>query len=158
MTQSKALVLCLAVLPMLATTACNAQIQSDQAQSEREMSSSTPTDDCPVIESSNWVVKLTPAPHDGASPLLFVSGDLTLPTPGYTVDLKIGKADRSAVPTVFAVISATPPDGMVAQVLDTQTVSMTADAPASRLRSVIVICGNTRVFEISDVMLAKDGE
>jgi hypothetical protein len=138
----------MAILSMLATTVCNAQNQSDQAQSKREMSSSTPTDDCPVIESSNWVAKLTPASHDGASTSLFVSGDLTLPTPGYSVDLKIGKADRSAVPTVFVVISTTPPVGMIAQVLDTQTVSMTADAPASRLRSAIVICGNTRLFEI----------
>ena len=158
MTQPKALILCMAFLSMLATTACNAQNQSDQAQSEREISSSTQTDNCPVIESSNWVAKLSRASPAGASPLLFVSGDLTLPTPGYSVDLKIGKVDRSAVPTVFVVISTTPPDGMVAQVLDTQTVSMTADAPASRLRSVIVICGNMRLFEISYAMMVKDGD
>ena len=158
MRQPKTLVRCLAVLSMLATTACNAQNHSGEDQSERKMSFSRPTDDCPVIESSHWVAKLTPASHDGAPPILFVSGDLTLPTPGYEVDLKIGKADRSAVPTVFVVISATPPDGMVAQVLDTQTVSMTADAPASRLRSVIVICGNTPLFEISDAMIVKDGD
>ena len=158
MTQPKALVSGMAILLMLAATACYAQNHSDQAQNKCKMSCSTPNDDCPVIESSNWVAKLTPASHGGAFPILFVSGELTLPTPGYNVGMKIGKADRSAVPTVFAVISATPPDGMVAQMLDTQTVSMTADAPASRLRSVIVICGNTRVFEISDVMMAKDGD
>ena len=143
---------------MLATTECYAQNTLDQAQSKCRMSSSTPTDDCPVIESSHWVAKLTPDSHDGGPPSLFVSGDLTLPTPGYSVGLKIGKADRSAVPTVFVVISTTPPDGIVAQVLETQAVSMTADAPASRLRSVIVICGNTRLFEISDAMIVKDGD
>jgi hypothetical protein len=158
MRQPKALVRWLAVLSMLATTACNAQTQSGQNQTEHEMYFLTPTDDCPVIESGNWIAKLIPASHDGASPILRVRGDLTMPTPGYKVSLKIGKADRSAVPTVFVMLSTIPPDGMVAQVLDSQTVSMTADAPASSLRSVMVICGNTRLFEISDVMMVRDSD
>lgn len=99
---------------------------------------------CPVLDSSDWTAEI-------AGGMLTVTGIITLPTPDFAVDFALGMADRSAIPTQRLALSATPPEGMVAQVIDTRTVTFTTPALTPHYRAVIVTCGTRELAQIADI-------
>lgn len=83
--------------------------------------------------------------------MLHVSGEIDLPTPGYTVVLREGPADRSAVPVQRLILDLAPPNGMVAQTVVTQIVRFEARPIAERYRAIIVMCAGQPIAEITDI-------
>jgi hypothetical protein len=116
-------------------------------------------DDCPVIDSAEW--RAVVGPVSGATgPHLIVTGRVTLPTPGWQVDLAEGIADRSAMPVQRVILTATPPDGMVAQVLTDYDLRLETPALAGAVgmppyRGVLVMCGGMVLVDLPEVGLAE---
>lgn len=114
-----------------------------------------PVASCPVIESREWAAWVNAMPGPGASKELIVTGQLVLATPGYTVTLTAGIADRSATPVQQLVLTAAPPSGMVPQVLTTQGVRYQGPAISMQYRAVRIMCGGQMLSEIADVPVAR---
>jgi len=109
--------------------------------------------DCPVIDSADW--RATVGPVEGAEgPQLVVTGTVTMPTPGWTVLLERGPADRSALPVQRLRLTASRPEGVVIQVLDEVEVRAVLPALAA-YRGVAVDCGDLVLVELSEV--GQDG-
>jgi len=64
-------------------------------------------------------------------------------------------ADRSAIPLQRLHLTATPPDGMAAQVITTETVRYEGPAIAENYRAVAVMCGDVLLADITDVTTAQ---
>lgn len=102
---------------------------------------------CPVIDSADW--RATLGPVEGAEgPQLVVEGRVTLPTPGWTVALEAGMADRSAMPVQRVVLTAAPPQMAVAQVLTDYELRLVTPALAPAYRGVIVDCAGLALVEV----------
>ena len=109
----------------------------------------TETGDCPVIDSADWGA--TVGPVEGVEgPQLVVTGTVIMPTPGWTVALEPGLADRSALPVQRLRLTATPPDGIVIQVTDEVAVRAVMPALAA-YRGVAVDCGDLVLVELTEV-------
>lgn len=115
---------------------------------------------CPVLEALNWSARV--APVEGEEGLqLIVEGTVLLPTPGYSVSLTPGMADRSAQPVQVINLRAQAPDGMVPQVLSiydlrlvTPSIGQVIDGQAP-YRGVRLVCGDTELAFIEAVELAE---
>ncbi len=108
---------------------------------------------CPVIDATDWRAVLGPV--EGAEGLhLIVEGRVTLPTPGWTVALAAGMADRSAIPAQRVVLTAAPPEGMVAQVLTDYDLRLATPALAPAYRGVSVDCAGLALVELTEVGVA----
>jgi hypothetical protein len=102
---------------------------------------------CPVIAAADWRARVGPV--EGVAGLrLIVEGRVTLPTPGWTVALTAGMADRSAMPVQRIVLSAAPPQMAVAQVLTDYELRLEIPALAPAYRGVIVDCAGLALVEI----------
>lgn len=106
---------------------------------------------CAVIESSDWKAWVNRMPGPGATPTLIVEGKVTLPTPGYTVELKLGRADRSMTPIQQLVLETTPPSGQVMQVLTPHTARIDTPAIVAKYKAVRIVCNGNVIAEITDV-------
>lgn len=110
---------------------------------------------CPVIGSSEWAAWVNAMPGPGSTKELIATGQVVLPTPGYTVTLTAGAADRSATPVQQLILTATPPTGMVPQVLKTMTVRYQGPAISMNYRAIRIMCGRQMLTEIKDVPVAR---
>ena len=135
-----------AALALLSLTNC---------QSINEPPPSGPAASCPVIESRAWAAWVSAMPGPGATKELIAIGEIVLPTPGYTSTLKAGAADRSATPVQQLILTATPPSGIVPQVLTTQPVRYQGPAISMQYRAIRIICGGRMLSEITDVPVAR---
>lgn len=108
---------------------------------------------CPVIDSADWRAALGPV--EGAEGVqLVVEGRVTMPTPGWAVTLEAGMADRSAIPVQRVVLTATPPQMAVAQVLTDYELLLVTPALAPAYRGVIVDCAGLALVELTEVGVA----
>lgn len=106
---------------------------------------------CPVIESKAWAAWVNAMPGPGATRELFVTGEVVLPMPGYHIALTAGATDKSAT----LILNVTPPSGMVAQVLTTESVRYQGPAISMQYRGVRIMCGGKMLTEITDVPVAQ---
>ena len=106
---------------------------------------------CAVIESSDWKAWVNRMPGPGATPTLIVEGQVTLPTPGYAVTLKLGRADRSMTPVQQLILETTPPSGQVMQVLTPQTARIDTPAIGAKYKAVQIVCNGNVIAEITDI-------
>ena len=113
------------------------------------------TASCPVLDSRNWSAWVNAMPGPDAKLTLHVTGEIDLPTPGYEVSWEEGMADRSMTPVQRLILTATPPDGMVAQVVTAETVAYEGPALVKTYKGVIVMCGGEPLAEINDVTIAE---
>ncbi|MDZ4308687.1 hypothetical protein [Allopontixanthobacter sp.] len=113
--------------------------------------SDEPADNCRVLESEGWAANVASVPGNPDRNQLTVTGRVTMPTPAYTFAWEAGRLDRSAVPSFELRLLATPPDGMVAQVLDTSEVTYTGPAAAPRYSAITVTCEGRVLARIEDV-------
>lgn len=109
--------------------------------------------ECPVLESTGWTAWINRMPGMGDGPTLHVTGDVVLPTPGYTLELVGGIMDRAMPPGLHLKLVVTPPpeDEMVLQVLTTETVSYETEALESGYRVIHVECGGRRLASITEI-------
>jgi hypothetical protein len=110
---------------------------------------------CPVIDSRNWHAWVDAMPGPGAQRTLNISGEVDLPTPGYTVSLHAGPMDRMMPPGQRFELELAAPDGMVAQVVTTTPVKYREPTPHARYRSVTILCGGKPLATMPDVMIAE---
>jgi len=103
---------------------------------------------CPLLDSRNWRAFTTP---DGEGHALTIEGEVDLPTPGYALAWREGPADRAFPPGLRVHLEATPPDGIVMQVVSPTPVSWSSPGASAEYRVVIVLCGGEAIAEIADV-------
>ncbi|MEX6634167.1 hypothetical protein [Hyphococcus lacteus] len=125
---------------------------SEVTEGAREMSQ---PNDCPVIASRDWQAWINAMPGPDAVRSLNVTGEIDLPTPGYEIEVIAGAADRSAIPTQRIILKATPPSGMVTQVVTPETVTYSGPVIAQQYRSIMVLCGDQMIAEITDIPVAQ---
>lgn len=109
---------------------------------------------CAVIASRDWTAHINAMPGPGSQRTLIVSGEVDLPTPGYTVTLDLGPADRSAIPVQQLVVNTTAPTGIVAQVVTPTPVRYEGPAIAEQYRAVRIMCGGAQLAEITEIVTA----
>lgn len=114
-----------------------------------------PGDGCPVIDSRDWTAWINAMPGPDASPTLHVKGEVDLPTPGYEVTLTLGAADRSMTPVQQVNLSATPPDGMVTQVVTPYLVDFSSPAIVDTYKGITVLCSGKVLAEITEIETAQ---
>ena len=110
---------------------------------------------CAVIESSNWLAWVDAMPGPDTRPTLHVTGDIVLPTPGYTISWRLGALDRMQPPGQRLVLETMRPEGMVAQVITPVAVAYAGESAITDYREVIVSCGDKVLATISDVTVAQ---
>lgn len=128
---------------------------ASQNGGEAEMAEAGEPTTCPIAGSRSWKAWVNPTPGSEGEATLVVEGEVDTPTPGYTFSWEAGMADRSAVPMQRLHLAVTPPDGMVAQVITTESVRYEGPAIAENYRGVAVMCGEELLAEIADVTTAQ---
>jgi hypothetical protein len=108
-------------------------------------------DACPIVQSADWKAWVNRMPGPGATPTLIVEGQVTLPTPGYTIELKLGRADRSMTPVQQLILVATPPAGQVIPTLTPLTARIAAPAIAAKYKAVQIVCNGEVIAQVTDV-------
>lgn len=121
-----------------------------QGEAEPEaQAAAEPADACPVLASTGWRAA-TGMAAGGKDRVLAVSGTVTLPTPGWRLELAQGMADRSARPVQHFQLLASPPAGIVAQVLTDYPVE--AETPAlGAYGGVVIQCEGRVLAEITGI-------
>ncbi len=108
-------------------------------------------DGCSVSRSTSWQAWLEPAVGQNPSKVLHISGQVDLPTPGYSVKLEPGPADRAMPPSQRFRLTAEPPSGMVAQVITPTAVTFHMAATYPAYRSLVILCGERVLATISEM-------
>ena len=107
---------------------------------------------CPVIDSRDWKAWIDAMPMVGADGnRLHIAGEVDLPTPGYSVELIPGPADRAMPPSQRFSLVATPPDGIVLQVVTPTPVKYQGKAMYPAYRSIRISCGGEPLATITEV-------
>ena len=117
--------------------------------------SAPPADECPVYESRDWQAWINAMPGPNARRTLHIVGEVDMPTPGYSVRLVEGPADRAQPPGLRFRLEATPPDGMVTQVITPTEVRYAQPTPYSQIREIIIGCGDETLVKIDEVPVAQ---
>ncbi|WP_428408055.1 hypothetical protein [Hyphococcus sp.] len=144
-----------ALLFVAACGPANVAEEETAAPEESEMADGREAMACPVIDSRNWSAWVNAMPGPDAKLTLHVTGEIDLPTPGYDIAWEPGIADRSMTPVQRLMLTATPPEGMAAQVFTTETVKYEGPALVKTYGGVIVLCGGEPLAEITEVMVAE---
>jgi len=110
---------------------------------------------CPIIDTRNWEAWIDKMPGPDGGMRLHITGDADMPTPGYTFQWSEGFADRALPPGLRFKLTATPPDGIVAQVITTEQVNYSGETPYREIRAVYVSCGDKKLAEISPVSVVE---
>jgi hypothetical protein len=110
---------------------------------------------CPIIDSRNWHAWVDAMPGPDSKMTLHVVGEVDMPTPGYSFEWREGIADKSATPVQRLMLTATPPDGMIAQVITTEQVNYEGPAITKMYRGILVMCGGSVLADIPDVSIAE---
>ena len=105
---------------------------------------------CPNV-SRGWQAWISAMPGPGSKPTLHIQGTVDMPTPGYTVELVGGSADRMQPPGLRFQLEATPPDGMTTQVITSTEVRYAEPTPYSQIREIIITCDGETLATIDEV-------
>jgi hypothetical protein len=107
---------------------------------------------CPIA-SSDWHAWVNAMPGPNSGPKLIISGQVTVPTGGYSFGWSDFRVAESYPVQVFVNLTATPPAGMATQALVTQQVR--GEWPLSPpVGSVTIQCGGKTVARIAPVETA----
>jgi len=107
---------------------------------------------CPVIDSRDWSAWIDRMPKvDNPGPRLHVAGEIDLPTPGYAVAITEGPMDRAMPPGLRLILTATPPDGMTAEVITATPVKYEGPAAFDTYRAIYIVCEGEGIAEITTI-------
>jgi hypothetical protein len=107
--------------------------------------------DCPVSRSTNWQAWLEAPAGPSRQRMLHISGEIDLPTSGYSVALEAGPADRAMPPSQRFRLKAKPPSGMVTQVVTPTRVIFHEAATYPAYRSITILCDQRVLATITEV-------
>ena len=93
-----------------------------------------------------------PGPND--NPRLIVSGNVTVPTGGYRLALRMGQVAESYPVQVTVYLDAVPPNGAATQALETREVRGSWRSE-ERVGSVTVRCGNRVLARLANIETAS---
>jgi len=110
------------------------------------------TSTCPHISNENWAAWLNGIPGSEDRPTLIVTGNVTVPTPGYTIELKPGRADRSMTPVQQMILTTKAPEGMTMQLLTTEQARYEGVAIAPQYKAVEIVCGGEIIARIDEIL------
>lgn len=110
---------------------------------------------CPVLDNRNWHAWVDRMPGPDAQVTLNISGQVDLPTPGYSVSLRAGPMDRAMPPGQSFELVATPPGGIVTQVVTPADVRYREPTVHQRYRRIVIGCGGTVLATIPDVTITE---
>jgi hypothetical protein len=139
----------------LALAACGQTNTTTEPAPTPAAEASAAAGNCAVVANRNWTAHINAMPGPNAQRTLIVTGEADLPTPGYTVALDLGPADRSAIPVQQLVINTTAPTGIVSQVVTPYPVRYEGPAIAQQYRAVRIMCGGQQLAEITDIVTAQ---
>ena len=120
-----------------------------------EPGTAPPASDCAAYESRNWAAYINKMPGPGARPALHITGEVDMPTPGYSVELVAGPADRAMPPGLRFRMVTERPDGNVTQVITPTEVRYAEPTPYSQIRQIIIGCGDRTLTTITDVPVVQ---
>jgi hypothetical protein len=109
---------------------------------------------CPHV-SRDWQAWINAMPGPDAKRTLHITGNVDMPTPGYSVKLVEGPADRMQPPGLRFQLEVTPPDGPVTQVITPAEVNYSAPTPYSQIREIMISCGDRPLATITEVPVAQ---
>ena len=109
---------------------------------------------CPHV-SRDWQAWISAMPGPDAKRTLHITGSVDMPTPGYSVKLVGGPADRMQPPGLRFQLEATPPDGMVTQVITPTEVNYSEPTPYPQIREIMISCGERPLATITEVPVAQ---
>ena len=133
---------------------CSTQSNSSEPlNQEAPISQPTNTPACLAMNSRNWLGWIDRP--ENKEPKLNISGEVDLPTPGYTVTWIPGILDRRQPPTQNLSISFKPPQGIVIQVVTPTKVSFTMPSEILEYRSLRIYCEDQVLADIPGVKAVK---
>ena len=98
--------------------------------------------ECPVYESRHWHAWIDRYSSTEGTNRLNITGQIDLPTPGYTINWKTGIQDRAMPPSQRFILELIPPDGMAMQMISPTNVSFKTETPLLEFREVLIYCGD----------------
>ncbi len=113
-----------------------------------------PANGCAAYASRDWQAWINAMPGPGAKPTLHIKGEVDMPTPGWSVELVEGPADRMQPPGLRFRLKTEKPDGMTTQVITPTEVRYAKPTPYSQIREIFITCGDETLATISDVPVA----
>ena len=128
-------------------------VSSDDPQPAPPPEPHQPTSDCPIVRSTGWQAHVNAMPGPNDNPRLIVSGQVTVPTGGYQLALRMGQVAESYPVQVTVYLDATPPAGPATQALETREVRGTWRSE-ERVGSVTIRCGTRVLARLSDIETA----
>jgi hypothetical protein len=133
---------CVTWLALVGTTACSTAPQAAPA-----------TGTCPIVSSSDWAAWVNAMPGEGG-PKLIVTGEVTVPTGGYSFQWSAPRVAESYPVQTTVELRPIVPTGMATQALATHQVR--GQWPSEkRVGSVAVVCGGRQLATISPVETAQ---
>ena len=114
-----------------------------------------PAAGCPAYKARDFKAWIDTMPGPGARPTLHITGEVDMPTPGYSVKLVAGPADRMQPPGWRFQLDAKKPNGMVTQVITPTPVRFDGPTPYPQIREIIITCGGEALARIEDVPVVQ---
>lgn len=110
------------------------------------------THDCPAYETRNWRAWIEPINNATGRGQLNITGQIDLPSPGYSINLTLGPMDRRHPPSLRINVAAIPPDDAALAVISSEDVSYSVETPVLHYRSIHILCGERQLAELLDVV------
>jgi hypothetical protein len=107
---------------------------------------------CPILSSTGWRAWVDRSAGPDRQPTLFLTGRVTLPTPGFGLEFEPTLVQRESHPVqVGARIRATRPEGIVAQVVTASDIRWQWPLQSASVGSVTVECGGRVLATVAPV-------
>ena len=143
------------LLPSLTALAASTLSLSACTPYDAPPTSPPSADECPAYESRDWQAWINVMPGPNAKPTLHIQGEVDMPTPGWSVELIGGPADRMNPPGLRFRLEAEKPHGMVTQVITPTQVRYAETTPYSQIRQIIITCGDEALVTLTDVPIVQ---
>ena len=104
------------------------------------------TSRCPLISSQNWSASIAPADNNEST--LYISGDVELPNPGYSVTIEDGIIDKNEEVRQEFNIKIERLDGFHIQAISPMTLKHSTKAIADKYHAIVINCAGTAIAKI----------
>lgn len=110
--------------------------------------------ECPAASTSDWIAWVNAMPGPDSSPTLIVTGNVTVPTGGYSLGLDLGPTLEMNPPIQQIILRVMPPSGGATQAVVEHEVR--GEFPALPSYGAVEIrCGSERLATIADIERAR---
>jgi len=140
---------------LLMSGACQANDPTKDTDHAREQQESkiTQISNCPLVSDQNWSAQIKTS-NSGES-TLYISGDIELPSPGYSVAFEEIPADNNLEPSQHFNLKTETLSGFYIQAVTPMTLQHTTVAIADKYRAIVISCDGKTLATINDVTQNK---